>query len=253
MSMTFSQYVMRLAQNIGPLGEGINWQVAIPEIIDYAEQRVYRDLDMLVTWTTDTSGSLTALSPTFTLPTPTAYSNFLIIDAINVLDPYIRITQTSDTRITQDGNIRVLSGSINLARSPLVPTSRQYLDFAWPSPTGAGLPQYFAMKDQNSIVVGPWPDSNYAVEVIGTVNPQPLSATNPTTFLTLYLPDLFIAASMAFLAQYRKAWVPDMSQDAEAQYMLLKNSAASWEARKRFSSASWTSKPLEPAAIPQRG
>ena len=52
------------------------------------------------------------------------------------------------------------------------------------------------MVTQNQIVVGPWPDQDYQVEMTGTIRPAALSAANQTTLLTTYFPDLWFAATM---------------------------------------------------------
>jgi hypothetical protein len=102
------------------------------------------------------------------------------------------------------------------------------------------------MLDQFTIILGPWPDANYQVEVIGTIRPTPLSATNTTTFLTTYLPDLFLAASMIFASGYQRdfgsqADNPQQSASWEMQYEKLFASANAEELRKKFSGLGWTS------------
>jgi hypothetical protein len=50
----------------------------------------------------------------------------------------------------------------------------------------------------DTIIVAPTVDGSYQVEQLGIFQPEPLSATNPQTFLTAFYPDLFLAASMFF-------------------------------------------------------
>lgn len=217
MSMTYAQFILRLTQNIGPLGEGIAWTVAVPEIIDYAEQRIYRDLNLISTTVRDGSSSLTASSRDFTLPT--ASGTFMTVYQLSVITP----AATAPAAGT---------------RNPLIKMSVRLLDYmAQTEATGTGLPTMWAMVTDQQLIVGPSPDAAYRMEVVGTVRPTPLSASNTTTFLTLYLPDLFMAAAMVFLATYRKPWVPDSPQDAEGQYMQLLASANSEEMRRRYNLA----------------
>ena len=137
---------------------------------------------------------------------------------------------------------------------------------AWPSTTGATTPEFFAYLSQNTylspaptqVIFGPWPDDTYRVEVVGKIQPAVLSASNANTYLTDNLPDLYIAACMVFLSGYMhnfgaQADDPKMSQSWESQYQTLKASADTYEARKRFAGASWTSKQVEQTAQPQRG
>ena len=88
--------------------------------------------------------------------------------------------------------------------------------------------------------LGPWPDQNYTVEFEGTQRPAPLSASNTSTFLTTYLPDLFLVAAMLHLCAYQKNWSalgddPNSAATWEAQYLKLKTSADAEELRKRYS------------------
>src|SRR4029077_5001358 len=148
----------------------------LPSAIDDAEQRLYRTLDLLNTITRDSSASLTAGNRTFNLPA--SIGTFIVTEQINVITPS---TQTNPDLGT---------------RNSLLPASKEFLDATWNSVNGSTVPQYFAMVTQNQIVVGAWPDSAYQVEVVGTIRPAPLSSTNVTSLLSVYFPDIFVAASM---------------------------------------------------------
>jgi len=240
--LTYTTYVTALSTLTAIDSNNADFQTILPSVIDYGEDRIYRELDMLVEQVRDT-GTLVSGSRNFNLPTNVG--TFIIIDGLNVITP--AATQPdSGTRI------------------PLTPVSRDFLDLTWPSSGGATVPQYFCYLSQSrtaaqvQVLVGPWPDNNYVVEVIGTQQPAALSVSNPTTFLTANLPDLFLAASMIFMSGYLKNFGSQaddarQAQSWEGQYQLLKQSAATFEARKRFSGASWTSKQAEPTAVAQRG
>jgi hypothetical protein len=115
------------------------------------------------------------------------------------------------------------------------------------------------MTTQTSIIVGPWPDQAYPVEVVGTIHPAPLSSTNVTTILTQYLPDLFFAASMAAGAGYLQNFGaaqavdnPGMGVTWEAKYQALKQSAAVEEARKKGEAEGWSTEQPSQIASPPR-
>ena len=204
-----------------------------PGMIDYAEQRMYRELDLLSTVVTDSTGSLTSGSRNFTLPT-TSNGKFVTVQNINVITPTGSTTTTG-------------------TRRPLAPVDKSYLDSVWNSSSGSTVPKNFAMIDQWNIIVGPWPDDAYKVEVVGTIRPNPLSSTNTTTFLTTYLPDAFIAASMVFASGYMRDFGsqsdnPQQAQSWEAQYEALIKSAGMEEVRKKFAGPGWTS--LSAIAVP---
>ena len=244
MSYTYATYVTTLANLLAESETDPNFVQILPSIIDYSEQRIYRELDLIVEDVADSSASTTAGVRDFTLPT--ALGKFQIVKDINIITP----------ASTAPG-----SGT----RNALTPVSRSVLDWSWPSSTGTGVPQQFAYYSQSilagqpNIIFGPWPDATYRVEVIGKIIPIPLSVSNTTTFLSTYLPDLFMMASMVFAqGAFQKNWTPqsddpNQATSYEAQYLKLRESAQTWEARKRFSGASWTASQVEPTAIPQRG
>jgi hypothetical protein len=224
--INYTTYVAQIANLMALDSTTADFQTMLPGMIDYAEQRIYRELDLLSTVVRDNTGALTALNRNFTLPT-TANGPFVTVQGINVITP-VSTTADSGTRVA------------------LRPVSRDYLDMVWNSASGATVPDYFAMIDQEDVILGPWPDSTYGVEVIGTIRPNPLSSANTTTFLTNYLPDLFIAASMVFGSGYMRnfgsqADQPQMSSSWETQTQELMASAGKEELRKKFASYSWTS------------
>ena len=243
MSLTYTTYLSALSTLTAIPTTNTDFVAIVPNVIDYAEGRIYRELDMLVEDVRDSSSSTTTLDRNFTLPTTVGV--FQIISGINIITP---------AATAPDSGTRV----------PLTPVSRDVLDMIWPSTTGATVPSMFcylsqsSLSGQKNIILGPWPDAVYRVEVIGKIIPTPLSATNPTTFLTTYLPDLFLAASMVFMTGYERNWGaqaddPKSAMSWEQQYQTLMASADKREARKRFAGASWTSKQPEPTAVPQRG
>lgn len=226
MSLTYTSYVSQLSNIMAVKSDTSQFQTMLPGCIDYAEQRIYRELDLLNTVVRDATSSLTAGSRNFALPT-TANGPFVTLQGINAITP-VGAPPDSGTR------------------NALQIVVRDFLDTVWNSSTGATLPKFFAMIDQFNIIVGPWPNANYIMEVIGTIRPNPLSETNTSTFLTQYLPDLFLAASMIFASGYMKdfgsqADNPAQSQSWESQYEKLFASANGEELRKKFAGPGWTS------------
>lgn len=206
----------------------------LPSAIDYAEQRIYRELDLLSTVFRDFSVNLVVGSRNFTIP-----SAFVVVNGINVISPAATAPDAG-------------------TRNPLTPTSRDYVDAVWNSAAIIGLPVDFAPITQWDFVLGPAPDAAYKIEVIGTQRPTPLSASNTTTFLSTNLPDLFLAASMIFMSGYARNFGQQSSDPAQAvswetQYKSLSTSAGVEEARKRFQSAAWSSAAPAPIANPPRG
>jgi hypothetical protein len=213
-----------------------NFVQILPQGIAYGEDRLYRELDLLSTVTRD-SAPLTISSRNFTLPSTNG--RFVVTNGFNVITP-------AATTVPDNGT-----------RTQMTPCSRDFLDAVWGSVTGAGLPTLYAPITDQDFIVGPWPDQTYTIEVIGTIQPTPLSVSNPTTFLTLYLPDLFTAAVMIFMAGYQQnfgsqADDPQMAQSWQGQYDKLFASANVVEQRKKYQSGAWGSLSPTPIATPTR-
>lgn len=236
MALTYNSFVSTLANMLVIPSNDANYLAAMPAIIDDAEQRIYRELDLLATIVRDTSGTLTANNRNFTFP-----QHIVVSESINIFTPVGTTTN----------------------RHALIPTTREFLDAVYPDNVfecdcdEAPLPQYYAMITDQDIIVGPSPAAAYKVEVIGTIRPTPLSNSNQTTYLTLYLPDLFLAESLVFGYGYLKDYGaqtddPRASSSWEAHYQALWQSANVEENRKKYASQAWTPKQPAPLATPAR-
>ena len=244
MSLTYAQTLSTIANLTANDPAGTDFLQIFPSVIAYAENRIYRDLDLMVENVTDGSASCTLGSRNFNLPTSLGVFSGPL-DRINVITP---------AATAPDSGVRW----------PLIPVSADFLNMAWPSVTGTARPQYFAYVSQSAasgqynIILGPWPDAAYRVEVTGQIQPTALSSGNTTTYISTYYEDLMIAGMMVFMSGYMRDFGaqtddPKTSQSWEAQYGVLLKSALDYEARKRFAGPSWTSKQVEPTAVPQRG
>jgi len=239
MSYTYSTWVQALANFlvVPNYASDTNFQNAVPVIIDDAEQSLYRELQLLNTITRDSSASLS--TNTRTLNLPSANGLFVVTEGFNVSTPAGTVNPESGTR------------------NPLVPMAKETLDFLYPSSTGSTVPQFFAMITQQQIIVGPWPDQGYQVEVIGTTRPAPLSVANPTTLLTTYFPDVWFATTMVSGAAYLKnfgasADDPRLAMSWETHVQPLLKSAQVEEQMKKYRSQAWTSEEPAPIATPPR-
>lgn len=237
--LTYSTFTAQLANFLVIPITDPNLIQAMSSIIDDSEQRAYRDLDLQNTVFRDSSVALVAGNRNLTEAISTTNGPFVVTQQINVITP---------------------AGTANPdlgTRNPLLPATKEMLDALYPSNTGAGIPQYFAPINQNSFVVGPWPDQAYQVEVVGTQRPEPLSASNQTTLLSVYFPDLFLAAACAIGAFYMKNFGagsddPQSGISWNQKYKEQLQSAVTEEQRKRFTSAGWSSASPAPLATPPR-
>lgn len=220
--MNYLEYATEIANQIPVDKTSSGFQSLLPPMINYAEQRIYRELQLISTRIANSTANLTANNRLFTLPT--SAGTFITVTGANVITP---VGQTA-------------SGNGN--RNPLVHVSQPVCDYLCQtnaSTSATDIPTMFYMRDQQTIVVGPAPGSAFNIEIIGTIRPTPLSASNTTTFLTQYLPDLFMAASMVYAGNNMRDFGVEsgnvnIGQQWESQYKELLASANLEELKKKF-------------------
>jgi hypothetical protein len=238
MALTYSTFVTSIANNLPVAVSDAGFQTALPNIIDDAEQRLYTEMDFLWTNTRDSSSAMTAGARTFTFPV-IASGTFVVVGEINVITPAGTTNPESGTR------------------NQLIPTSNETLNLLWPNVTGSTVPTYFSMLNPNSIIVGPWPDAAYQVEVVGELRPNTMSSTNTTTILSVYFPQLLMAAGMVYAAGYQKNFGamtddPKMAVSWESHLQALLKSTDQEENRKQFFAEGWGSYKPSNIATPPR-
>lgn len=220
----------------------------LPQMITYAENRIYRDVDFLFTSTSNSSYSVNQGSRVISVPSGSNFAGtffgggvLVVAEQINLITPAGATNPDTATRV------------------PLLPTTKEFLDAVYGASGSTGQPKYFCPFDDYTFLVGPFADSTYRVEIIGTFRPASLSSSNTTTFISLYLPDLFIMASMIYIAAYQRNFSSAMGNDPqmpityETQYQALLKSAMSEENRKKFEAAAWSSQGASTSATPTRG
>jgi hypothetical protein len=218
-----------------------NFLTILPQAITYVENRLCRELNFLFTSIPNTAFSLTANSRNLTIPTGT----FIVPEQINVIYPFNASVPGLGTR------------------NPLLAVTREFLDATCSDPAVTGLPKYFAPIGDRagniSFLFGPYPDAPYQVEIVGTIRPDSLSAINPTTFISTYLPDLMVMGAMIYVSGYQRnfgatqANDPQMPISYETQYQSLLMGAMTEESRRKFEAAAWSPKSHSPVTTPTRG
>lgn len=213
-----------------------NFAGIMPAIIDYAEGRLYRELDLPVASVVDTS--VTISSGVRSMFLSTSQGTLLVVETVNLLIPSS-------------------AGPTTATRVPLTPVSKAVVDAVYPSAASSncGQPEFFARIGDTQLLLGPTPDQAYGSEVYATVRPSALSATNSSTWLTQNLPELMLAACMISAAGYMRDFGsqsdnPQMAQSWQGQYDNLMKSANIDSARMKFESEAWTSQQPSQAASP---
>ena len=215
----------------------------IPQMLNYAELRIQRDLDLLQS----------VNAKTYTLSYGVNQLQISVNDFVTL--------QTIE-----------ITGNDGLSY-PLTPVSKELIQNVYGISSTVAPPIYFAMYGGDgasggnvytNIIFGPYPDNNYSVLITGTSRLPTLyqyanatQANTNTTFISTYLPDLLIMASMIYISAYqrnfgRQSDDPAMAQSYESQYQMLLKSAGVEEFRKKFAASAWTSLSPPVAATPNR-
>lgn len=237
MPLNYDTYIAEISNLMVVGSTDAGFQTMVPGMIDYADQRLYRELDLLVTQVTDATTQVSSGNRNFTLPTGSG--TYITVDSLNIITP-------------------ANTGSSVGTRVPLTPVAPEFIDMTYPSgQTATGTPLFFARRSDTEVIFGPSPDAAYYAEVIGVQRPASLSSANSSTPLTKYVPDLYIAASMVYASAYmrdfgREADNPGQSVSWEGQYQTLLKSAATEQARAKFEAEGWTSQSPSPLATPPR-
>ena len=111
----------------------------IPNFVQVAEERVLNSIQLPAT-RVNVTGTMTAGNKYFTLP-----SNWLSTFSLAVINPNNILGNTSQ--------LYLLDKDVNFIRQ------------SYPDPTYQGTPQYYAIFDGNTMILGPTPDQNYAAEL----------------------------------------------------------------------------------------
>jgi hypothetical protein len=214
----------------------------IPMMLNYAEQRIQRDMELLNTQVIR-GYSLIAGYPFLSVP-------------------------PSDLLVVQDVLV-----SIGGVPTPMLPVSKSYLLTVWPSTSAPGPPRVMALQGAGSgdpsltatvILLGPPPDLPYGVACYGESRAPSLAgfantaqAGTSSTWIGTWLPDLLVMACMIYVSGYqrdfgRQSDDPQMAQSYEAQYQLLLGSANKQEFQRRWEADAWSAAAKSPVATPVR-
>jgi hypothetical protein len=222
-------------------------QAIVPQMLNYAELRIGRDLELLSSQTSNIY-TLTAGSQVFSLP-------------------------VDDFQTVQTLEIVTLSGGGIVNSTPLLPVSKEFIQNCYGGLFTAGQPQYFAMYGDNfgseqdsatNIYFGPTPNYGYSLRVTGTQltpslyqNAQMGIADSEYTYISAYYPDMLVMASMIFISAYQRGFSatsddPAMGMTYEKQYQALRLGAIPMENRRKGQASAWSAYGTPTSATPTR-
>jgi hypothetical protein len=242
-ALTYNSYVSNMAL-LAVVADptDANFVALVPQMLNYAELRIQRDLDLLPM---QTASTYQMQSGDFQIQVPVA--DFVTIQSVV---------------IQKQGKYY-----------PLTQVTKEFLQNVFPDPAFQGNPQYIAPAasegaDTNAQLmdyfVAPAVDAVATAAVSGTAHANSLAQWAGTpqagtlhTFISAQLPDLLLMASMVYISGYQRNFSasgddPQMAVNYEKQYQTLLKGAMGEELRKRWRASAWSAEAPSPAASPNR-
>lgn len=236
MSLTYTTFKQTVANLLAISVSDTNFVGILPEVIEYTELRIQRDLDLVASISQTQGTNMVASTNIYALP--------------------------SEIQVLQE--VRIDTGTDII---PLTPQAKEYMNAIYTSQTITGVPVDFAVLNisnydgtnvgQMQIIVGPTPNADFPTFITGTYRLTPLSPENSSNYMSNQMSDLYVSAAMVFLSGWIRNFGsqsdnPQMSQSWESQYQVLLKSAAVEEARRKYQASAWTSMSPATSATPTR-
>jgi hypothetical protein len=255
-SLSFNAYIQQIASMAVVTASEVSgvWQfvdaplqVIVPQMLNYAELRISRDIDTL---SSQSSNNYTLVSGQNVLSIPV--DDFFTIQTLE-------ITQTT----TQ--------GVVN--SQPVLPVSKEFIQNCYGGLSSAGTPQYFAMygdsfgSEQDSftnILLGPPPNFAYTLRVTGTCRQPSLFknavsgiADTEYTYISEFYPDMLMLASMIYISMFQRNFgvvsdTPESGMTYEKQYQALRLGAIAEENLRKLQGSAWSAYSTPTSATPTR-
>lgn len=185
---------VELKQNIQDICEQTFTEDQLAMFTQQAEQKLYATVELPALRKNQT-GSFTSGNKYLTMP-----SRMLYVYSLAVIDG--------------DGDyVYLLNKDVNFIRE------------AYPSPSSTGQPKHYAVFDQNTFIIGPTPNANYAAELHFAIYPESI-VTAGTTWLGTEFDSALLNGALIEAIRFQKG-EPDMIATYEKLYVqavaLLKN------------------------------
>lgn len=222
-------------------------QAVAGQMLNYAELRIQRDIDALQARSA-TTYALTVANSILSIPV----NDFLVVETLEIAQ---------------------VSNGVIVNSTPLVPVSKEFIQNCYFGAFSTGYPKYYAMYGSNfgdgantnvNVLIGPPPNFAYPVIVTGVIRmpslfqfATPGSADTSYTYISQWLPDLLLQASMIFISAFQRNFSAnsdskDMPVNYEQQYRTLLAGAIAEENRKKGLGSGYSAYSTPATATPTR-
>jgi hypothetical protein len=170
--MTYDELVTNI-RNYTEVGSNVFTNSVINTFITMSENKILRDIDLDV-FKKEVTGTMTTSNKFLTAPTDI------------LTHRYMMITDAANNQIFLDFR------------------DTSFMKEYWADGSDTGTPKYYAVWDQNTFYVAPTPNATFAVELGYIYRPEQLSATNPTTWVSINAPEALLYACLIQAYSYTK-------------------------------------------------
>jgi hypothetical protein len=169
--MTYDELITNI-RNYTEVDANVFTNAVCNTFILMAENRILRDIDLDV-FKLEVSGNMTSGNKFLTAPSNILTHRYLMM--------------------TKDGEQIFLEFR-----------DTSFMKEYWPDGSATGTPRFYSVWDQDTFYIAPTPNQNYTVELGYIRKPEQLSATNPTTWVSLNAPEALLYACLIQAYSYTK-------------------------------------------------
>lgn len=169
--MTYDELITNI-RNYTEVDANVFTNAVCNTFILMAENRILRDIDLDV-FKLEVSGNMTSGNKFLTAPSNILTHRYLMM--------------------TKDGEQIFLDFR-----------DTSFMKEYWPDGSATGTPRFYSVWDQDTFYIAPTPNQNYTVELGYIRKPEQLSATNPTTWVSINAPEALLYACLIQAYSYTK-------------------------------------------------
>ena len=175
--MTFAELVAKI-RNYTEVNANVLTDAIVDSMIRDAELRIFREVDA-------------------------DYAREYATANVNINSPYLDLPNATSTSGLTSTRRAIIVRSFLVLNSNTSPVTKEYLEpkdtsfiFEFNSTGATGVPKYYAMWKETTLLMAPTPNLQYQVQLSYVYTPDHLSATNTTTYLSENAPELLFYATL---------------------------------------------------------
>ena len=175
--MTFAELVAKI-RNYTEVNANVLTDAIVDSMIRDAELRIFREVDA-------------------------DYAREYATANVNINSPYLDLPNATSSSGLTSTRRAIIVRSFLVFNSNTSPVTKEYVEpkdtsfiFEFNSTGATGVPKYYAMWKETTLLMAPTPNLQYQVQLSYVYTPDHLSATNTTTYLSDNVPELLLYATL---------------------------------------------------------